>query len=544
MQFLFDVTDTRTPATRPKPAPRDAVVDRSFPTRVAALLRSRPIADLATNARHQDWPADTYDVPTLALAAIDLVIAQQGLEFEATYADVVTALTSLAAKAALDRPAPEHAKVARYAVDGLLNRAERETPFTYRISDYTGEDGHLQRQVQFRLLVEREDPVRGEVVLNATGDAINALVGGLEFEVEDEQVANEILLERQLARGAFEAAERAAIRARLPSVGLADRFTALTKATRRDLKSVVQAWADDVPAALDAAREHIRGRVDVEHRLLVKVRETVVSDDDAVAAASARIDALLSESRRRHELLHRHVMQARAVFLDEQDRQAFRAPAPAHLPDLVGEVLHPLVELPVATATDVTWRFLLDMAGPRAPRLPRLYRVVHDLWAAPAEDDDDRDALEAEELDAAEAPWIRPEVVAAAARAVETVGLPARLSTLIAACLHDDEAADDDDRRQAAEVTALAALWCFADDTPTTADDDGAAAVEAPRRRADLAVTVFGPRVAVDADDAVLRLPGWSGDDLVVAPDPDALATADPQPTLTTDRPPLGARTC
>jgi hypothetical protein len=54
--------------------------------------------------------------------------------------------------------------------------------------------------VQFRLLIEREDPVRGEVVLNATRDAINALVGGLEFDVEDEQVASEVLLERQLAR--------------------------------------------------------------------------------------------------------------------------------------------------------------------------------------------------------------------------------------------------------------------------------------------------------------------------------------------------------
>ena len=83
--------------------------------------------------------------------------------------------------------------------------------------------------MQFRLLVEREDPVRGDVVLNATGDAINALVGGLEFDVEDEQAANEFLLERQLARGAFESAEGGAHRARALSVRLASELTELLR---------------------------------------------------------------------------------------------------------------------------------------------------------------------------------------------------------------------------------------------------------------------------------------------------------------------------
>ena len=44
----------------------------------------------------------------------------------------------------------------------------------------------------------------------------------MEFDVEDEQVANEVLLERQLAKGAFDAAERAAARARRLSVALAE----------------------------------------------------------------------------------------------------------------------------------------------------------------------------------------------------------------------------------------------------------------------------------------------------------------------------------
>jgi hypothetical protein len=517
---LFALPETGRPrAVRLTGPAGSGAFDRSFPVRVAALLRSRPISDLATNAPRHGLPPDTYDVATLALAAIDIVIAQQGFDDEATYEQVVEQLQTLAAKAAPHRPGEEHGRVARYTVNGLLNRSGREVPFTYRISDYSSAPGHSQRQVQFRLLVEREDPARDEVILNATGDAINALVGGLEFEVEDEQVANETLLERQLARGAFDAAERAAVRARLLSVSLTDQLQTLLRQTRRDLHSVLADWTTDVPQTLDQARDHIRARVDAEHRLLTKVRESVSSEDDAVSVASARIVALLDESRRRHELLHGQVIDARAVFLEEQDRQSFRPPVRGYLPDLGREVLDPLLHLDTATAAEVTAGWLADLGGPRPPRVPRLYRVIDDWWTQPDAAEvagdplaDEEDVVEVEE------PVIRPSAVAAAARAVQQVGLPARLSALIAACLHDPATPEPADRRQAAELTGLAALWCFSAED----GEDGS--------RSDLATRVFGDRAAVDADDVRLRLPGWSGDDLIVAPHQDALATADPVP--------------
>jgi len=380
--------------------------------------------------------------------------------------------------------------------------------------------------VQFRLLVEREDPARGDVVLNATGDAINALVGGLEFEVEDEQVANEILLERQLERGAFDAAERAAVRARLLSVSLSDGLQSVLKQTRRDLASVLGDWTGDVPEALERARGHILQRVEVEHRLLAKVRETVVSDDPEKAAVSARIAGLLDESRRRHDLLHEHVMDARTIFLEEQDRQSFRPPSIGYLPDLPAEVFHPMLGLPAATGAALADRWITDVSGPRAPRLPRLYRVINDLWTAPPGPIEEALADPEDEVAEQETPLISPSAVAAASRAVTTVGLPARLSALIAACFADPSS-EPEERRQAAEITALAALWCFSPEDPS--DQQGEA------MRADLATAVLGARAAVDADEVELALPGWSGDDLIVAPYGDALATADPTPVTEID---------
>lgn len=49
--------------------------------------------------------------------------------------------------------------------------------------------------------------------------------------------------------------------------------------------------------------------------------------------------------------------------------------------------------------------------------------------------------------------------------------------------------------------------------------------------RQDLASAVLGARAAVDSDGVVLELPGWTGDDLILAPFADALEMADPPPT-------------
>ncbi|WP_284742738.1 hypothetical protein [Amycolatopsis sp. RTGN1] len=491
--------------------------DPTFPARVAALLRSRPIVEAVLAAGRQDWPADSYDVTTLALAAIDLVIARQGFDEEATYDDLVGGLTILARRAAPGRSGEEHRRVAEFTIGGLLNRPAQEAPFTYRISDHTDRGGHRQRQVQFRLLVEREDPVRGEVVVNATRDAINALVGGLEFDVEDEQIANELMLERQLAKGAFDAAEKAAVRARLLSVSLAEDLARLIKDTRRDLRSVLDEWAEQVPERLELARDHIAGRLESEHRLLAKVRESLEAEDAQVTAAAARIARLLTECARRHQALHARVITARSVFLDEQDRQAFRPPALGYLPDLAVEVLNPLLGLPTAVALEVTDRWLSDITGPRPPKLPRLYRLVEDLWSVrePAMTDP---GAETDEIGDADPPTIVPEVVEAAAAVVGNVGLPARLSALLAEAL--TAPGETADRQATAEIVALAALWCYAPEEAETGRPESA----------DLAASIFGPRAAADADGLRLDLTGWDGDDLIVVAQPDALRDADPAP--------------
>ena len=318
---------------------------------------------------------------TLALTAIDLVVSRQRFEEEATRADVVFALSGLAALAAPDRSPEEHADVARFVIDFLLNRQAHHAKFQYLTSDYSSpERQHQRREVPFLLLEERDDAARDENVLRATADAINALIGGLNFDVEDEQVATELVLERQLQRNAFDSAVASAERARLLSLSLSDELDRLIKQTRRDLRMVQGEWASEVPGRLDGARDHIRERLRAERALLGKVQEAIASGDPRLLAAARRIADLLTECQRRHDDLHRRVIDARGVFLEEQERQSFRPPASITVPDPHRQVLLPALELSQEHGIDLAEQFVTDMWGPVTPRLPRLYRLVNDLW--------------------------------------------------------------------------------------------------------------------------------------------------------------------
>src|SRR5579863_9030057 len=90
--------------------------EASFPPRVAAFLRYSPVIEAAQAARRRNWADGAYDIVTLALTAIDLVVSRQGFAEEATRADVVSALTALAAP---DRSVDEPADVARFVIEML-----------------------------------------------------------------------------------------------------------------------------------------------------------------------------------------------------------------------------------------------------------------------------------------------------------------------------------------------------------------------------------------------------------------------------------------
>ncbi|TCC51520.1 hypothetical protein E0H73_41115 [Kribbella pittospori] len=495
-----------------------AVFDGSFGERVRALLRVRPVADAADNASRQAWGERAYDVVTLALAAIDSVIARQGFDDEVTHDEVVAALQSLTAAAHPERPFDEHRSVARYVVDALLNRRDRETPFRYEISTFSrnqdGAVGHRQVPVEFRLLTEHEDHARGVNVLRASKDAINALVGGLEFDVEDEQAAIELMLARQLERGAFGQAEKAAERSRLLSVRYADELRTLVADTTRDIRTVLDRWAEEVPGQLERNRVHLEERLAAEAKLLDHVRGALdgADTDLHIVSAAARIAGLLEECRRRHTELHGRLVNARTVFLDEQTRQSFRPIGGLRNPNITDDVFLPLLMLPADVAVEPAETFATLIAGARVPRVVRFADLVDDLLAPRRTSDIEDPPPADDELGDPDPPAVPPEVLVAAAEIVERVELPARLSELLLVARSADFP-DGVDGGAVERLIALSVLWTYA---PESVEDFSTAV--------DAAARVLGATTVVDADGTTIGVPGWSGDDLIVAESEEGLA--------------------
>lgn len=483
------------------------VTDAGFVRRVTVLARAAPLHAMESKEGWQPFTEDRYDLRGLALAAVDSVVMRQGMEDEATSEDILTLLSRLAQLAAPDLPAADHTAVARFVLRELLNDREGGAKFVVHYSDYR--DGHRRVPLPFRLLEEAPGR-RGQSVLRASVQAINALIGGLDLEVEDAQLAMDAVLAAQISRGQWGRAEESATKSMLLSVALAEKVRSVLAETEHDVRTVD--WVDAVPTLLSNARTHLDERLHAEDSLMERMRQARNQASDAeIRATCVRILTLLGRANHRHIELHGTVLRALQTFLDAQADQRFRPVARLRLVAMTDEVLHPIVRMTAAEAFEVASVFAEALAGPVVARLPRL-ADFYDLLLAPARerlgrqpDDDDPDI--ADDEDDAQ-PYT--DAQRAAARAVLSAVLrqPCRLSELLqAASPHGPTVVD---------LVALSVLWAFA---PEHDDAD-----EAPMEFDDL----FSTQLVVLNDGRPLDVDGYTGHDLIIVPAP--LSDRQPRP--------------
>lgn len=488
-------------APRPRadiPMVAGSVREEGFVRRTRALLRTAPLHRLAQATSWQDWDATPYDPRVLSLAAIDAVIARMGFANELSYEDVLVVIAELARIAAPDQPEDEHLKVAAYVLDGLLNNRDRNDSqqFTLSYSDYT--EGHTHRELRFFLLVEKARP-DGQIVLEASADAVNVFRGGLNLRVEDAQMAMELVLQAQLERGDLDEAEVTAEQNQRLSYEMGAQIRALLDATRSDVSRVD--WKGEVLDQLDRAREHVGQRITVEGQILAHLSSGDEAREGEVKEKAQRVASLLEVCLREHRRLHQRLMGASAVFLTEQRRQELRFRGHGlGLFSCADQLLHPVLELRISAAEEVATTFVEAVLGARAPRVPRLSDLIPMLLrqrvTGPGDEGED-DAPEFSDADD-DVEAYDPTIVDAAALVLAPAQeRPIRLSEL----LHHARAWDP----EVEELVRLSVLWSFA---PEYDDDELAGAV------ADL----VDPDVVVVATGELLDVERWTGDDLLVGP--------------------------
>ncbi len=429
-------------SSRPRPLATTRF-DDAFARRIRTLLRSAPVQRLAELSGRQSWPEDrSYDARVLSLAAIDAVVAKQGLPHELDYEDVRALLRELAAIAEPDGAADEHDSVAVYVLDGLLNNRDgnNASQFVRTYSDYR--DGHRQDAARFWLLVERSRP-DGRIVLEASADAVNAFRGGLDLDVADAQEAMELLLRAQIERGDLNDAEATAELNQRLTVEMSAQLRELLDATRADLSRVD--WANDVRQRLDGARRHVGERIRDEELMLDHLERGDVVSEEEVRATAQRIVRLLQDCLNTHRQLHELLLGAVDVFLAEQERQALR-PRGGGIGrfSVRTDLLDRILVLPTEPAAGVLLGFVGDAAGIAMPRIVRLASLVDQLLAPPRRTDDapgedDECAWDDVVDDTAQLPT---ELVAAANDILETARSDRRLLSDLLTDTDDDVVAD------------------------------------------------------------------------------------------------------
>ena len=541
-EYLFN--DVPVAATQAPIEVHEVVLDPVFGRRRDALSRTIPIHDLVDRAERSDSGITGFDIRALALAAFDAVIARQGFPNRTTPSQVIDLLAGIGAVQSPQATAETCTAAAEYVLNGLTNRRERERQFTPTSIVYAdaGDGRVLATAVPrpFWLLREAEDPHTGDPYLEASADAVNALVGGLDIPIEDQQTALEIVLERQLARGELDAAHATAIKARQLTAGYLIQIEELLHDTERYLPGAD--WNTYAPQLINNALDHLSECLTREGRLLEHVTGGVIegapeTTTEKRTKISTTLAKLLGESRHLHTLLMDRLMGARGRFLDAQDGQMFRPILEVIEFDIGADLLEPTLGLRFDDAGQVADAYMRALLGPIPPVVLRWGDLIEALLRLPdynrvGEDEEPADDME---FRPDPEPLVSQQALIAAHDVLARVQLPIRLSTLIEACPDAQPVG-----ATAYDLFVTASLRAFDNSQRDTGQDHQPGkwadeADDAYQYRGSMTDTdssqervvhlpdVLGPDAACVADDRKLIGDRWAGNDLVVCADRDQL---------------------
>ncbi|NYI07485.1 hypothetical protein [Allostreptomyces psammosilenae] len=364
---------------------RGPAADEGLARRLKALACTLPLHDLDARKANLAGDCTVYAMAELGLATIDLVTLSMDFDTGADRDEIVHRLLPRVAAQAPDRPTAEHERIARWVMESLINVGSVDRGFRMVYGTFGPDGDYVRRDYDFKLL--EEVPGRdGAVYLRATDEAVNVLVGALDTDVTSAQIAAEVKLEVLIRRGRLADAQLAAEQARYRTVQYAESLRRALEATRRNVRAVD--WLRAVPDLIDEALEHVADRYRHENAILTNIRRArdEATDPDHKRRAADLVD-IVKDCIRRHTQLQSRLLQAGPLFRAEQDRQAFAAPPSRAGIDLYGQLLSPLLPLPLASAVRVTDRWFARGTGVRTPGAVRVADLVDALLTPPLERD-------------------------------------------------------------------------------------------------------------------------------------------------------------
>jgi len=305
---------------------RPSAWSATLSSRQRVLLHAQPILALRQNWGSRDDLEGIYDPLCLSLRVFDVVIDQSGFGNEVVRQTIADSLLPLLASVDTVAGTPtnrsRHERVLDRLLNGLMNEANHGQSFQLEYCD-VDETGRPKRKMCVFKLLKEVHGYSGEIVLQLSSEAINLFLQALDLDIESEQIANEAVVEYQLARGKYDKARASAENARGQSLRYEEKIESLIEQTKRDIRQVK--WRDEVHGILVDALQHVQQRLKIEDGIIrsaVDKMDAMDESDDKRSVVGAIVQ-LMKDCRYRHLNLNRMLMSARSEFLDQQARQCF-----------------------------------------------------------------------------------------------------------------------------------------------------------------------------------------------------------------------------
>ncbi|MGW6061211.1 hypothetical protein [Streptomyces sp. NPDC055189] len=378
------VTDTVPPqlSAGPRPAMGPAA-DEGLARRLRALACTAPLHDLDVRKANLAGEYSVYAMAEVALSAIDLVTLNMDFDTGADHEQIVARLLPRVGAQAPRRPVAEHERVARWVLENLINVGSVDRGFRAVYGTFAPDGSYVRRDYDFKL-IEEVPGYGGGVYLRTTDEAVNVLVGALDTDVTSAQIAAEVKLEVLINRGRLADAQLAAEQARYRTVQYSETLRRALDATRRNVRAVD--WLQAVPDMIAEALDHVADRYRHENAILTNIRKARdESEDPEQKRRAAELVDIVKDCIRRHTQLQSRLLEAGPLFRAEQDRQAFATPTARAGLDLYGQLVAPLLPLPVEQASRVTGAFFARGTGLRTPVSVRVGDLVDILLTPPQE---------------------------------------------------------------------------------------------------------------------------------------------------------------
>jgi hypothetical protein len=314
--------------------------ETALPSRIKTLLLTAPLHRLEDNKGFRSVGCKDQDFRLLCLRIIDATIERMGLGFGASRKEIIAEVRPLVFKAAPGVTAEDADTIVSLAIEELLNERNRRQKFQENYSSL--EEGKIiSRTFSFHLLEEVSPD--GNIYLQVTNEGIHLYAGMLGYNIEDAQIASEVVLHYQISRGRLNDAVQTAREAEFRSIQLEQHIQSLIHAAQRDIRQVD--WFRDALNYLKDARGHINQRLQTEKQILNAIEDkfAIAGSDDLAQLATLKnqVNACIQ----RHMRLHHTVMAANPEYLSQQLQQSFIVKPFSRLPEMDREILQPALKL-------------------------------------------------------------------------------------------------------------------------------------------------------------------------------------------------------